>query len=227
MRQMVISHEGFKFSDLLPYGWMYKMDNRKSMNFLDEKGDWIRGNLNASIAMMNNPLYGANEEENLNKFSERICRENRIKQIQTPTQLSLPEGWKSTGSGGHEYVISPDGEKFGSSRMALVEMVKMGMDEEDLQKLRDSMTEWKQSNLLPKGWMYKTVERKKSNDREVFFLNEKGEWLRGRLGASKDMAANQLYGEEDLKSLDRLAAQLAAERRKKAVDWESVSQEQR
>ena len=227
MRQMVISHEGFKSSDLLPYGWMYKMDNRKSMNFLDEKGDWIRGNLNASIAMMNNPLYGANEEENLNKFSERICRENRIKQIQTPTQLSLPEGWKSTGSGGHEYVISPDGEKFGSSRMALVEMVKMGMDEEDLQKLRDSMTEWKQSNLLPKGWMYKTVERKKSNDREVFFLNEKGEWLRGRLGASKDMAANQVYGEEDLKSLDRLAAQLAAERRKKAVNWESVSEEQR
>ena len=52
-------------------------------------------------------------------------------------------------------------------------------------------------------------------------MDEKGEWLRGRLGASKVMEANQLYGEEDLKNLDRFASQLSTEKRRK----ESTSQE--
>ena len=113
------------------------------------------------------------------------------------TSLNLPTGWKSRICGDREFVVSPEGEQYGSSRLALMELVRRGVDESVLEAFRNSMLDWKRSKLLPEGWMYRMVRRAGrdgARDRtgQIEFLDERGGWVRGRV-AAKEKLKNQSH----------------------------------
>ena len=61
------------------------------------------------------------------------------------TNSKLPTGWRSRPCGRHLFIVSPEGEQFNNRRKALVEMVRRGMQEEDLDLMRLEMEKegWK------------------------------------------------------------------------------------
>merc|ERR1712204_130096 len=103
-------------------------------------------------------------------------------------RLVLPEGWRcrSTGKKGFgQYVMSPEVEEFKSPMMALAEMVRRGLPEEELENLRNYMAGWSYSELLPHGWRFKAKQRAKRTFKELEFLSYKGERVRGGAQAMK------------------------------------------
>ena len=74
---------------------------------------------------------------------------------------SVPKGWKRRiceGESKAEFILSPTGAQFKSRYVAIQDMIKNEFDEEEVKEMKSKMIEfegWEESELLPKGWMYK------------------------------------------------------------------------
>ena len=143
VRQLVISHEGWKTDSLLPKGWIFKQDMKKCPNrdnvikltFLTSSGDYLRGFLDAIKFL--EASSSSSDIENMNKFI-RNMRLERGRTIETDhnTALVLPDNWRSRSCGDRTFVISPEGEQFGSSRLALMAMVRRGMADDKVEAFK-------------------------------------------------------------------------------------------
>ena len=204
--------DGWQTSEDLPHGWIFKLDRSYRSKdlprplFLSSEGEVFRSVLAAIKSMESSEKYNEQNIETLNNFmiktvakcrrlwvkkNENVQKNNYEEDTQnmsvdneaaSNSALCLPEGWKTIKSGYHDYVISPEGDKFNSSRMALIEMVRRGISEDEVVTMRQSMREWTSHEHLPKGWMYKVVHKKREEKREgieCMFLTETGEWIRG------------------------------------------------
>ena len=190
--KLCMGDEGWNSSEHLPEGWIWRYDrtydptkkSKPSIVFLSSEGFLLRSSIAAIKFMETSNSY---DDENIQLFNVFVMEAStvwrKMKVEDSTTDLSLPEGWKSRVSGAQVFVVSPEGEQYNSSRLALMEMVKRGLSEEDLRRFRESMSEWKLSELLPTDWMYKIITREKGRDaggQQVVFLNPEGAWIRGR-----------------------------------------------
>ena len=157
VRRLVISHEGWRTDPLLPKGWIFKQeikkypnrDNAIKLTFLTSSGDYLRGFLDAIKFL--EASSSSSDIENMNKFIRNLRFERgRTMETDHNTALVLPDNWRSRSCGDRTFVISPEGEQFGSSRLALMEMVKRGLSDDKVEAFKSSMTEWSRSDLLPK-----------------------------------------------------------------------------
>jgi len=138
--------------------------------------------------------------------------------------LVLPEGWRcrSTGKKGFgQYVMSPEGEEFKSPMMALAEMVRRGLPEEELENLRNSMAGWSYSELLPHGWRFKAKKRSGRFKfcKELEFLSYKGERVRGGAQAMKTIGN---MDQETVKNFGKFLNGFSKRQRRKNEDGEVV-----
>ena len=248
LRESMAEREGWEESGLLPENWMFKYERYKTQNrdhsrviFLTSEGELIHSFLNAIKSMESNSIYDSDDLANLNNFMKettKTWRKANINEMTTglqhpegwktnncgnneddlKTQLNLPDGWKTRICGNKDYVVSPEGEQYNSSRIALVEMVKRGLPEEQLARMRESMKEWSSSELLPKNWMFKFQRRKQGELDQVIFLMENGQCVRGGTGAIKTLEESEIYQEEDITNINIFLQDSAKLARKGLVD---------
>jgi len=154
--------------------------------------------------------YNERDVSRLNLFLKQIIAEWRKTHVtSSSSSLVLPEGWKARVGGSREYVVSPEGDQFDSERLALVEMVKRGLPESDLNKLRDSMAGWESSELLPKGWRAKT-------GRKCEFISHSGDWVSGRVQALELIRG---MAPEDMTNFEKYSKQLTVQTREQNFVW--------
>merc|ERR1719319_460676 len=179
---------GWRRSEYLPAGWMFQQERSTDysrLQFLASSGELLKSFVAVMKFMGNSDQYTEEDIKNLDKLSQKTTKEGRqIKEEEGSTTLVLPEGWKSRTIGSREYVVSPEGDQFNTSRIALVEMVKWGLPEVELENLRNSMAEWSSSDLLPHGWRFK-AQKRSGDTHELQLISESGEWVRGKLQAMK------------------------------------------
>ena len=118
------------------------------------------------------------------------------------------------------FVVSPEGEQFGSARLALVELVRRGAEEKVLEALRNSMKDWKRSDLLPKGWMYRMARRAAKDARDktqqIEFLDEAGDWIRGRVAAKERLKD---YSHEENERFQEFSNNCTVKARMEGYKW--------
>merc|ERR1719509_694065 len=117
---------GWRRSEYLPAGWMFQQERSTDysrLQFLASSGELLKSFVAVMKFMGNSDQYTEEDIKNLDKRSQKTTKEGRqIKEEDGSTTLVLPEGWKSRTIGSREYVVSPEGDQFSTSRLALVEM---------------------------------------------------------------------------------------------------------
>ena len=229
------SMPGWQMSDLLPKGWLYKYErnnfetkqNHLKIHFLSSTGNLLKSFLSAIKFMETSLFYKEEDIDRLNLFLKQITASWRINKMEDKSSsLVLPEGWKSRICGSKEYVVSPEGNQFNNERLALVEMVKRGLPETDLDNMRDSMAGWKRNDYLPAGWRFKH-ERKnyvtRKDHSKINFVASTGELLKSAQSALKFIKESHQYNEGDACRLNLFSKQIIAEWRKTHVTSSSSS----
>merc|ERR1719509_413842 len=211
---------GWRSSENLPAGWMFKSelknDGYQRLQFLASTGELM---LSANLVitfMENSDLYNNQDIEKVNILHEETTKAGRtIKVEENFSSLVLPEGWRCRAVGNKQYVVSPEGDQYNSSRLALVEMVRRGLPEEELENLRDSMAEWSSSELLPHGWRFKAIKRAGASN-ELVLLSDKGEWVRGGVQAFKII---RNMDKESIVKFEQFSKGFCEMQRRECLEW--------
>ena len=170
----------WKRSKLLPEGWMYRMvrragrdgarDRTGQIEFLDERGGWVRGRVAAKEKLKN---QSHQQVQKFQDFLESCTVKARMEGYHwNADDKTIPAGWKSRVVGGQErtFYLSPEGRQF-SSRLAILQHLiqhQMG-DRRVIDRARKMMLDhdgWKESKFLPYKWIFKHTWTRSNKSRD-------------------------------------------------------------
>ena len=175
--------EGWKEVDYLPPSWLlryYKPSNGylylspDCRLFRSAKAvtDFMKKN-HYSSKMINDVKIEMTESK---KFNSKL-------KFKWQTGEHLPSGWKirkQKGKGRHstdvEYILSEDGVQFKSRFEGLQYLISKNYCDEDIAEMRKhliaSSERWKESSLLPSGWLYRFKGENPSSTSITYFSSE-------------------------------------------------------
>ena len=211
MMRVSMQDEGWRSSDCLPQQWLYRAgqgERRKdAITILADTGEQFNSYL-AAIKYMEGCLeFGDEDIRKVNQLLSEIKGKLGGDTVVKQETSFLPQGWKIRTLGQLNFVISPEGEQFKNKRKALESMAKNGAPEEDKDGMRKSMIEeegWRQSEHLPKSWMFKYLNSA-TNGTKVDIVSDDGLLFNSYVSAIKFMGASPLYTDEDERKMNVLS----------------------
>ena len=212
MRQCMEA-EGWKPSKHLPENWLFRFSPPHSIYILNTEGDSFASYVAAIKYMEGDKKYSEDDIKGVNNLLEENTKTWRKLDGNNEADSNMPEGWKVRQLGRVAYVVSPEGEQFGSRRKALEKMVGDGMAQGDVEKMRTTLVGegWEQSELLPSDWRFKMTDKSK----DCAFLMPNAEVIRG-----KDNASKNLNSTEELRALEVFMEQRTIIRRQNGYTWD-------
>ena len=213
--------DGWRTSELLPPGWLFKYVNINSSTKVDlvtQDGIKFSSYVSAIKYLESTPLYNEEDVGKLSLLSEENTKSSRIagtrayiksEAEEATLGLEPPPGWKVCVVGKHRYMVSPQGEMFKSLRKALQHMVKQGFQDQELEAMRRCLGQdgWQTSEFLPKNWLFKVKHGNapsKQNIQNIHILTEEGEQLESYLAAIKILESDPRFGLEDVEKINEL-----------------------
>ena len=150
MRQAMLA-DGWQVREELPNGWLFRQrrsDTSCDTSMIASDGEQLKSFIAAIKYMEDNEDYTEEDISRVNSLIEAVTKDWRRTSIATTaasSNYSLPLGWRSRQCGRHLFVLSPEGEQFNNRRKALVEMVRRGLPETDLELMRGELEKegWK------------------------------------------------------------------------------------
>ena len=150
MKQAMLG-DGWQVREELPEGWLFRQrrtDTSSDTSMISSDGEQLKSFIAAIKYMEDREDYTEEDIDKVNMLIEAVAKDWRKTNIASSghsTNSKLPTGWRSRPCGRHLFIVSPEGEQFNNRRKALVEMVRRGMQEEDLDLMRLEMEKegWK------------------------------------------------------------------------------------
>ena len=150
---------GWRMSKLLPKNWRYQKTKSKSMSFLTQHGDVLRGSVQAKTVIQAKAGPGTRENRNFEIFLNiRMGEQRSTAYSWNENDPTLPKGWKSRVTKGNSskiFFISPENEQFVNRASILRQISEAGKyEEEDLALVRKSLEldGWEEHPALPEDW---------------------------------------------------------------------------
>jgi len=193
MKQLMVEYEGWERNSLLPKGWIFKIisegftkDNKwySTLHYLSSEGETFESMRTIIEHMKSNPSrYSERDMENCKEFliSQKSCDK---KYEWKEGDASIPKGWKMRVSNSEQqwqFYLSPEGRQYRTRYVALLDMVKRQVDQEQIEEMKEKMLEyegWQRSDFLPYGWMFKIIWEGFTKDKEwtqtIRYLSREG-----------------------------------------------------
>ena len=200
--KILMKEQGWKESKYLPIDWIYKETHGYGVRIISKEGTVFESYKTAHDYLEFSVNYG---EEDILKFSnlaKETSNTNRKLVSDWIESKSLPPGWKTkTSSVGNKLFMAPEGNRFPSRKMALQYMINNQFSDENIVKIRKSMSEdgWKESEYLPTGWIYRNT--RDTDDYGVQILSKEGLTFNSYLAAMKYVGSSKNFSQEDITNL--------------------------
>ena len=232
MKVLMMKHEGWNKSRLLPSGWLFKVKSEgmgpnnkwySTIHYLSREGDTFESMKSALDFIQNSEDYTEQDVENGKAFlAEQKAPEKKYEWKDGGDYL--PAGWKSRISEGEskmEWFLSPEGRMYRTRYIALVDMVKKGYPDETLMEMKESMIlheGWSATELLPSGWLFKVVWEGFNEDgkwnQTIRFLSKEGLVLESMKSVLELLENPEHYTEEDVDNAKEFMKQQKAPEKK-------------
>ena len=232
MKVLMMKHEGWNKSRLLPTGWLFKVKSEgmgpnnkwySTIHYLSREGDTFESMKSALDFIQNSEDYTEQDVENGKAFlAEQKAPEKKYEWKDGGDYL--PAGWKSRISEGEskmEWFLSPEGRMYRTRYIALVDMVKKGYPDETLMEMKESMIlheGWSATELLPSGWLFKVVWEGFTEDgkwnQTIRFLSKEGCVLESMKSVLELLENPEHYTEEDVDNAKEFMKQQKAPEKK-------------
>ena len=238
MKELMILHEGWRKSELLPLGWMYKVKSEgvgpngqwySTIHFFSIEGMTFESMKSVLDFMQTSENYSEEDIENGKTFlGEQKAPEKKYKWKEGDE--SVPKGWKtrvSDGEGEWEWILSPDGKMFRSRVLAVEEMVKRGCSKVEEEEMRAKMAfeGWQKDPAFPEGWLVKKWEGKTrlrgKLNHDLKFFSREGQRLESFKMVLEAMSASPNYTEEDEEAVKKFREQWSISQRVTGFEWEA------
>ena len=214
MKNSLLKDHGYKESESLPDGWIFKEDLLDQVNFITGAGLRL-----ASIdSARSHLLRQKQDQESLKIFEDFVTEFNKNKHLKfqkfvnkewLDTDDTVPKGWmtKSIAHKETKMIKHPDGQVFSSRTSALQHMINIQADEDSIQELRGCLRHegWTVHPNLPENWFYK--EFFYGNKQNTIFLTRRGEVVRSKDAVEhikKDLQAT----EKEIENLETFVSSL-------------------
>ena len=172
MRSKMVEHEGWRPSDLLPQGWLYKViwegfcekkgSYSQNIHFLSREVQAFESLKKAITFISDKADYTKEDKDNLEEF--RKTQMNPGKKYEwVEGGDSLPAGWKVRAGGAEgqvSMIMSTEGKAYRSRLYAVQDLLRRGESGEVVESLRRGMVAeegWTANALLPPGWLFKVA----------------------------------------------------------------------
>ena len=216
MKELMMKHEGWNKSDLLPTGWLYKVKSEgmgpnnkwySTIHYLSREGTTFESMKSVLDFIQNSDDYSEKDIENGKAFlAEQKAPEKKYEW--TDGGDFLPVGWKSRISEGEskmEWLLSPEGKMYRTRYIALLDMLKKDYPEDRLMEMKMSMIKhegWSSNELLPSGWLFKVIWEGFTEDQKwnqtIRFLSREGQVLESMKSVLEMLENLENYTEEDV-----------------------------
>ena len=230
--------EGWQEADYLPLGWLlcyYKATN--GYLYLSPDCRLFKSAKSVTNFMKKNNYNPSIIEDVKKNMLESKKFNSKIKYKWLPGDNTLPKGWKmrkAKGSGRHqtmiEFFLSEDGVQFKSRFEGLHYMIKNKSSESKIQELRKKLVEssekWKESKLLPKGWLYKFKGEDSKKDKNptttaITYFSKEGYVYHSMKNAMDFMINSQDYDDQDLQNCKEFLKSVVKYAERKYDNWET------
>ena len=218
MKGLMMKHEGWNRSDLLPAGWMYKVKSEgmgpgnkwySTIHYLSREGTTLESMKSVLDFIQASDEYSEQDIENGKAFlAEQKAPEKKYEWNDGGDYL--PVGWKSRVSEGEskmEWFLSPEGRMYRTRYMAIQDMLKKGYPEDRLLEMKMSMIRhegWSASELLPADWLFKVIWEGFTEDQKwnqtIRFLSKEGLVLESMKSVLELLEASEDYTQEDIEN---------------------------
>ena len=165
MKELMILHEGWQRSDLMPNNWLFKVvcegftkDKKwySTIHYFSDQGDTF---VSMKGVLKRLKEVGASPKviENCNQFMLEQKPAN-VKYDWSEGDDTVPKGWKlriSESESEWQWMLNPEGFQFRSRYTAVQDMIKKKQKKALIDEMKELMVMhegWKRSELLPVGW---------------------------------------------------------------------------
>ena len=232
MKRLMMKHEGWNKSNLLPTGWMFKVKSEgmgpgnkwySTIHYLSREGTTFESMKSVLDFIQASEEYSEQDIENGKAFlAEQKAPEKKYEWNDGGDYL--PAGWKSRVSEGEskmEWFLSPEGRMYRTRYMAIQDMLKKGYPEESLLEMKMSMIRhegWSASQLLPADWLFKVIWEGFTEDQKwnqtIRFLSKEGVVLESMRSVLELLEASEDYTQEDIENCREFLKQQKAPEKK-------------
>ena len=220
MRENLI-HEGWLESPSIPSGWRYRKMS-EDLALLSKDGELFEKNLVQEITefMRRSELNTGDDFKRLIEFINPDVSHTKSNDQMTAEEWvesdSIPKGWRVKLKDGRNYgrpsFMSPDGSIYRSRKVALQSLLGAGCSDEEVAPLRKMLIheDWKESELLPNNWLYKTAVGK------ACLLTDTGKEVDSKRAALEALNDSKL----NLEKLDMFFEMISAHKQRTKYEWE-------
>lgn len=233
MKSMLIKHNGYQESPLLPKDWLFKHDKiLNSCSYLTETGYRLQSTSSACTIMSkqyeHNPEIVDNFKTFLSQFSISIKPEDPLQWNEN--DATIPKGWLSRSFPQKQTIVlkHPSGMTFGNRRQALKHLIDSHEEESRIQEMRGCMKyeDWMEHELLPANWYFKKYTE------NLIFLTDLAEVYHGHEKALQVLKRDSRYSSEDLDNLKLFLEQVLSTiiqkvkviKKEEAVETKNINQ---
>ena len=179
-----LKYEGWKEVDYLPPAWMLRYYKATNAYIYLSPDCRLFKSAKAVTDFMKKNNYNPNIIADVKREMAESKKFNSKLKFKWVTGENLPKGWKvrkQKGSGRKnptdvEFILSDDGIQFKTRFEALHYLISNKYSEQKIKDLRHkllaSSEKWKESNLLPEGWIYKFRGVDSSTTAIMYFSRE-------------------------------------------------------
>ena len=202
MKSMLIKHNGYQESPLLPKDWLFKHDKiLNSCSYLTETGFRLQSTSSAwtfiTKQQEHNSEIADNYKKFLSQFSISIKPEDPLQWNENDD--TIPKGWLSRSFPQKQTIVlkHPSGMTFGNRRQALKHLIDSREEEIHIQEMRACLKheDWIEHELLPANWYFKKYTE------NLIFLTDLAEVHHGHEKALQYLYRNSKYSSKDLDNL--------------------------
>ena len=204
-----LKYEGWKEVDYLPPAWMLKYYKATNAYIYLSPDCRLFKSAKAVTDFMKKNNYNPKIIEDVKREMAESKKFNSKLKFKWVTGENLPKGWKvrkQKGSGRKnptdvEFILSDDGIQFKTRFEALHYLISNKYSEQKIKELRQkllaSSEKWKESKLLPEGWIYKFKGLDSSTTAITYFSRE-GQIYHSMKNVMDFMGSSNVYTEKDI-----------------------------
>ena len=194
-----LKHEGFNPHHLLPKGWMVKQrknSKQLALLFLTQNMEELKGSKKAFEFLKKDSNFSQYDIEMFREFEKEQSVLVNANFYEWSEDCSLPRGWKTRcQDGGRVLFLTRNKEVLKSKRRAYVYLIKHNYPLYDIEAMRASLVSegigWKESGLLPPGWIY--TDKDVGKGRMMHFLDSEGQEFKSMKSVIYTLTNNDKY----------------------------------
>ena len=238
MKELMVMHEGWKRSELLPVGWLYKVKSEgvgpngqwySTIHYFSVEGTTFESMKSVLDFIQTSKNYTEEDIVNGKTFlNEQKAPEKKYRWKEGDD--SVPKGWKTRVSGGEgewEWILSPDGRMFRSRVLAVEDMVRRGCSKEEQEDMKAKMAfeGWQKDPSFPEGWLVKKWEGKTrlrgKLNHDLKFFSREGQRLESFKMVLEAMSSSPNYTVADEDAVKKFREQWSISQRVTGFEWET------